>query len=304
MNLPTVSIIILNWNGLEDTIECLESLKKVTYPDYEAIVVDNASDGNDAQVLKERFGGYIQVIQNDKNHGCGEGYNIGIRYVLANSQPDYIMIMNNDVVVAPDFLDELIKVAEGDEQIGIVGPKIYYYDYKGRKDVIWSAGGRMQWWSLRIHRHIGEGDDDLPRYQNVTSGDWITGAVLMFRSCLTEKVGLLNPWYFIGYEDVEFCLKARKQGFKIVYVPAAKVWHKVGASVKKADIIFPGPASHYYLITSCYPLYARIYHLLLLPALLFRWALLYLMKRRDINTLRRFFSDFARLVLQRSRQGP
>lgn len=302
MNHPKVSIITLNWNGLEDTTECLESLKKVTYPNYEVIVVDNGSEGNDAQVLKEKFGDYIQLIQNDKNYGFGEGFNTGIRYVLANSQPKYILIVNNDVVVDPNFLDELVRVAEGDERIGIVGPKIYYYDYEGRKDIIWSAGGKIRQWALKIHRQIGENDEDLPKYQYVTSVDWITGAVLMFKSRVTEKVGLLNPWYFVGHEEIEYCLKARKHGFKIVYVPTAKAWHKVGVSARKLHITYADPSSYYYLIKQSFPLYVYIYHLLLLPALLFRWALLYLIRHRDRHTLRRFLSDFASFVLRRRKQ--
>lgn len=302
MNHPKVSIITLNWNGLDDTTECLESLKKVTYPNYEVIVVDNGSEGNDAQVLKEKFGDYIQLIQNDKNYGFGEGFNTGIRYVLANSQPKYILIVNNDVVVDSNFLDELVRVAEGDERIGIVGPKIYYYDYEGRKDIIWSAGGKIRQWALKIHRQIGENDEDLPKYQYVTSVDWITGAVLMFKSRVTEKVGLLNPWYFVGHEEIEYCLKARKHGFKIVYVPTAKAWHKVGVSARKLHITYADPSSYYYLIKQSFPLYVYIYHLLLLPALLFRWALLYLIRHRDRHTLRRFLSDFASFVLRRRKQ--
>ncbi len=298
MKHPKVSITILNWNGLEDTTECLESLKKVTYPNYEVIVVDNCSDGDDARILKEKFGDYIQVIQNDKNYGCGQGFNTGIQYALKNYQPDYVMIMNNDVVVDPAFLDELVKVAESDELIGIVGPKIYYYDYSGRKDVIWSAGGRIRWWTLRVHTTIGENDDDLPKYQAIKNVDWITGAVAMFRSSMTKKVGLLNPWYFIGHEDVEYCLKARKHGFNVVYVPTAKAWHKVGASVKKTDIIFPGPSSYYYLLKHSFPSYVYIYHLLLLPALLSRWALIYLTQHRDRQTIKRFLFDFPRLFRQ------
>lgn len=302
MNHPKVSIITLNWNGLEDTTECLESLKKVTYPNYEVIVVDNGSEGNDAQVLKDKFGDYIQLIQNDKNYGFGEGFNTGIRYVLANSQPKYILIVNNDVVVDSNFLDELVRVAEGDERIGIVGPKIYYYDYEGRKDIIWSAGGKIRQWALKIHRQIGENDEDLPKYQYATSVDWITGAVLMFKSRVTEKVGLLNPWYFVGHEEIEYCLKARKHGFKIVYVPTAKAWHKVGVSARKLHITYADPSSYYYLIKQSFPLYVYIYHLLLLPALLLRWALLYIIRHRDRHTLRRFLSDFASFVLRRRKQ--
>ncbi|MFC1979747.1 glycosyltransferase family 2 protein [Chloroflexota bacterium] len=303
INHPKVSIITVNWNGLEDTTECLESLKKVIYLNYEVIVVDNGSDGNDAQIFKERFGDYIQLVQNDKNYGYGEGYNTGIRYVLANSKPKYILLINNDVVVDPIFLDELVRVAEIDKQISVAGLKIYHYDYKGRKDVIWSAGGKISRWALKIHHQIGETDNDLPKYQTLMNVDWISGAVLMFRSSLTEKVGLLNPWYFFGHEDIEFCLKARNQGFKIMYIPTAKAWHKIGASAKKANITYADPASYYYLIRQCFPLYVYIYHLLLSPALLSRWALLYLIRHRDRNTLRRFFSDFARFILQRRKQS-
>lgn len=284
-------------------MECLESLKNVTYPNYEVIVVDNGSEGNDAQVLKEKFGDYIRLIQNDKNYGLGKGFNIGIRYAVANSQPKYILIMNNDVVVAANFLDELVRVAEGDGQIGIVGPKIYYYDYKGRNDVIWSAGGKVRRWSVKITHQMGENDDDLPKYQNVTSVDWITGAVLMLKSCLTEKVGLLDPWYFFANVDIDYCLRVRRHGFTIVYVPTAKVWHKVGVSAKKAHITYADPSSYYYVIKQSFPLYVYIYHLLLLPALLSRWAVLYLARHRDRQALRRFLSDLVKFVLQRRKQS-
>ncbi len=300
---PKVSVIILNWNGLEDTIECLESLSKADYPNYEVVVVDNASDGNDAQELTTKFGNFIKVIQNDKNYGCGEGFNIGIRYALAHSNPSYIMIMNNDIVVAPDFMSELVKTAETGEQIGIVGPKIYYYDYKGRKDVIWSAGGKIQRWALKIHRQIGENDNDLPRYQETTDMDWISGAVMLFKSQITEKVGLLNPWYFLGHEDIEFCLKARRHNYRIVYVPNSKVWHKVGASAKKAHITYADPSSYYYLIRHSFPLHIYIYHLLLLPVLIFRWGLLYILKNRDRKALYRFLSDFNRFLFKKRRRG-
>ena len=141
MNYPKVSIIILNWNGLEDTIECLESLKKITHPNYEVIVVDNGSEGNDAQMLQERFGDYIHIIRNDKNYGFAGGANIGMRYVLNNSAADYVLLLNNDTVVDPEFLTELVKVAEADPAIGITGGKIYYYDNPGQLQFVWGRIG-------------------------------------------------------------------------------------------------------------------------------------------------------------------
>ncbi|GAG89310.1 unnamed protein product, partial [marine sediment metagenome] len=112
MNQPKVSIITLNWDGLEYTIECLASLKKITYPNYEVIVVDNGSKGNDAQVLEEKFGDYIHIIKNDMNYGSRGGVNIGMRYFLNNSNSDYLLLLDNDTVVDPEFLTEMVKVAE------------------------------------------------------------------------------------------------------------------------------------------------------------------------------------------------
>ena len=302
MSSPEVSVIIVNWNGLEDTTECLESLKKSHYADYEVVVVDNCSAGADAAILKQTFGDYIHVIRNDRNLGCAEGFNTGIRYVMEHSGPRYILIMNNDVVVAPDCLGELLKAAGSDDRIAIVGPKIYHYDYKGRQDVIWAAGGRVRWWALKVHHSIGGNDDDLPKYQTQTETDWITGCVMMVRSTLTEEMGLLNPWYFIGYEDVEYCLKARKLGYKIVYVPTARVWHKVGSSTKRANIRFADPVAYYYLIRHAFPWTVLVYQLLLMPAVLCRWAFLYLVRCRDVATLRTFISGLARIVTRRGKR--
>ncbi len=296
---PKVSIIILNWNGLEDTVECIESLQKVTYPNFEIVVIDNASKGNDVQVLREKFGGCITLIENDKNYGCGEGYNSGIRYALKKGGSEYIMTMNNDVTLDAAFMDELVSAAESDENIGIVGPKIFYYDYNGRKDVILDAGGEIHKWSLKVHRRIGEEQDDLPQYQIQKEVDWVTGAVLLFKSQLIEKVGFWSDWYFIGYEDVEFCLKAGKQGYKVVYVPKAVAWHKVAVSLKKAGLTHPNLSNYYHLIKECFPAYLYIYHRLLLPVALCRWAVLYLIKYRKVHSLRGFISGLSLRLMHR-----
>lgn len=300
MNHPKVIIIILNWNGLEDTIECLESLKKITYPNYEVIVVDNGSEGNDAQVLKERFGDYIQLIQNDKNYGFAEGNNIGIRYALANSFPEYFLLLNNDTVVAHDFLTELVKTAESDGEIGIVGPKIYYYDFGGRKDVIWSAGGKIGLLRPHVSYLIGYNDDDLPKYQAITSVDWIIGAAMLFKSCMIEKLSLLNSEYFFGFEDIEYSIKARKHGFKVVYVPTARIWHKVGASRKKCDPNFANPSPYYRFIKENFSVFVYIYQLLLLLIIILpRWVIAYLVKDIDKETLFKFLSNFRNFISQK-----
>src|SRR4030042_7200987 len=127
-----------------DTMECLESLKKITYPNYRVVMVDNASEDNDVEVLTDRYGNYIHMIRNDKNYGFAEGNNIGIRYALEHSNPEYILLLNNDTVVHPTFLDKLVETASGDSRIGIAGPKVYSYD---QPDRLQSAGGKINWWT-------------------------------------------------------------------------------------------------------------------------------------------------------------
>jgi len=300
---PTVSIIILNWNGLDDTIECLGSLKKIAHASYQVVVVDNCSDGDDAEALKRQFDGYIHLIRNERNHGCSEGYNTGIRYVLENFSCDYILLMNNDVVVDPEFLHQLVEVAESHEQIGIVGPKVYYYDYHGRKDVVWSAGGRVRWWAPKIPRQLGKNAMHSNRRESPVAVDWISGAVFLFKRRLAEEIGLLDPRYFFGHEDVDYCLRAKKRGYKTMYVPSATVWHKVGVSARKAHITYADPAAYYHFVKQCFPLPVYLYQLLIFPALLSRWAILFLKENRDRHTLWMFLKGFTGFVLHEPRRS-
>lgn len=224
---PKVSIIILNWNGLGDTIECLESLKKINYPNYEVVVVDNASSGNDVQVLREKYNDYVHLIANDKNYGFSEGNNIGMRYAL-DSQCDYVLLLNNDTVVDPAFLTELVSVADSDHTIGIEGAKVYYYDFPNR---LHTVGGKVYWW-LGIIRHYGDREDDR-RFDQATERDFVYATAMLIRREVMDRISLLDSTFFFGIEEYDYCARAAKAGFKVVYVPNSKVWHKVGASRKK-----------------------------------------------------------------------
>ena len=282
MNYPRVAIIILNWNGAEDTLECLGSLKKVTYPDFEVVVVDNGSEGDDVKTLRQSFEDYARIIGNDRNYGFAEGNNIGIRYALNAFDPAYVLLLNNDMVVAPDFLSQLVRVAEGEDKVGIVGPKVYYYDFEGRKDVLWYAGGEINQWGRYVYCHTGKDGDDLPQYQTIRSVDWVTGSAMMIKRCVIEELSLLNPGYFFGDEDVEYCIKARKHGFKIVYVPGARVWHKVGKSRDRYSTglgyFFNHVLNHYRLILGNFPAPVSAFHLLISPAYLLSELKSYLMR--------------------------
>jgi len=229
MTYPKVSIIILNWNGLEDTVECLESLKKITYPNYQLIVVDNGSEGNDADVLRERFGNYIHIIKNDKNYGFTGGNNIGIRYILNNSEPDYFLLLNNDTVVDPEFLTEMVKVAESNPSIGMAGPKAYFYDDPNRFWLVWFEV------DMRVGQAFhGRGRKiDRGQYENIRQVGYIPGSCLLVKRKVIQHVGLLDESYVNYWDETDYCFRARKTGYKIVYVPKAKIWHKVQQTQKR-----------------------------------------------------------------------
>jgi len=291
---PKVAIIVLNWNGIDDTLECLESLKKITYPNYEVVVVDNGSGGEDVRILKEKFGDYIHIIENDKNYGFAEGNNIGIRYALSAFEPAYFLLLNNDTIVAPDLLSELIKIAESDDRIGIIGPKIYYQNFKGRNNVIWFAGGKIRWWRRCVYQHVGKDDDDRPEYQNTSEVDLVSGAAMMLKRRTINELSLLNPQYFLGAEDVEYCIRARKRGLKVVYVPSAKVWHKVGKSKARRAPGFEFIGNHYRLVRNNFPIYVYFYQLFLLPFLLLEGFGSYIIRKSSNESLARLLSRFSR----------
>ena len=225
---PKVSIIILNWNGLEDTIECLESLKKSAYPNYNVIVVDNASAGDDVKILRERFEGYIHIIQNDKNYGYTGGNNIGIRHILASSQPDYLLILNPDTVVNPDFLSRMTEIVQKDALIGIVGPKVYYYDFPDR---IQSAGLKVNMWTGQTS-HIGVKQIDNGQYDQRREVDCLMGCCLLIKNNVIKNIGMLDESYFCYWDETDYCARAREAGYKLIYVPEARIWHKASIKMK------------------------------------------------------------------------
>ncbi len=236
MTYPRVAIVIVNWNGLEDTEECLESLKKITYPNYDVIVVDNGSKGNDAQVLEKKFSEYIHVIRNDKNDGYAAGANIGARQALASFAPDYICFLNNDTTVDPLFLTETVTVAETDADIGITGPKIYFYNEPNRLQAVWGKVNMLKGEAIYTpSMEPGKIEIDSGQYDLIKTVDWVTGCCTLVKRSVIDTIGFFDERYFCYWEDVDYCFRARESGFKIVCVPTAKVWHKLGQSSKRVS---------------------------------------------------------------------
>ena len=185
--------------------------------------MDNGSTDGSVECFRERYPG-MEIIENGENLGFAEGNNVGIRRAM-DEGADYVLLLNNDTVVDPEFLGELVKVADGDENIGIVGPKIYYYDYDGRNDVIWFAGGNVL---RRIGQpfHYGLHKIDKGQYDKMKNVDFITGCALLIKQEVVGIVGLLDVDYFAYFEDLDYNIKVSKARYSIVYSPKAKIWHK------------------------------------------------------------------------------
>lgn len=224
-----VFIVVLNWNGRRDTIECLESLKKVTYHDHEVVVVDNGSTDGSVEAFKKNFP-ELAVIQTGGNLGFAGGANAGIRHALKKGA-EYVILLNNDTIVSPDFALELVAAAEGFKDAGILCSKVYFYD---RPDVIWYAGAWFNNW-LGWGRMRGYNLRDDGRFDRIEETGRACGCSLMVTRRFCEKTGLLDEEYFCYCEDMDWGMRAKKNGFKVLYVPSSKVWHKASRSTGGAS---------------------------------------------------------------------
>jgi GT2 family glycosyltransferase len=226
---PLVYIILLNWNGWKDTIECLESLYQQTYENLELLVVDNDSKDQSVQKIHNKFP-EIRLHQNSENLGYAGGNNAGIRIAL-EEQADYIWILNNDTVMAPDALEKLVKKMEEDQSIGLCGSTLIYADQRDTIQAL--GGGTFSSWSGTT-KNRGDGlpfakiDDHLERAESL---DFIAGASILASRAFVEEVGLMNEEYFLYYEEMDWAERA-KGWFKLGYAPESIVFHKEGASTK------------------------------------------------------------------------
>jgi GT2 family glycosyltransferase len=232
-----VAVIVLNWNGGQDTLECLESLQKISYPEYELIVVDNASsDGSYVQI--QTHYPHVTLIQSGDNLGYVGGNNVGLEYALQDGS-DFALLLNNDTEVAPDFLDRLVDGLESDPAAGIAGPSIYYFS---QPDVFWSAGGAIDWKNGSTSM-IGIGERDRGQFGAACRAvDFITGCALLIRMDVVQKIGLLDQRFFAYYEETEWCVRAQRAGYNSLHIPGSKIWHKISPVAREAS-----PVVHYYM---------------------------------------------------------
>lgn len=221
---PLVYIVVLTWNGKQDTAECLQSLQRLSYPNARVLLVDNASTDGTVEAVRSHFPN-VEILVNETNLRFAGGNNVGIKRALANNA-DYVLLLNNDTIVEPNFLTHLVRAAEGDDSVGMTAPKIYYFH---QSRLIWFAGGKIEWWKGWIS-HIGIREVDRGQYDSIREVDYLTGCCMLVKRKVIEQIGLLDECYFIYGEDADWCIRATRAGYKLLYVPSAVIWHKLSVS--------------------------------------------------------------------------
>ena len=217
---PSVAVVVLNWNGTDDTVECLSSLRLSDYPRCEVVVVDNGSRPSPRPRIVAEFPS-VTYLETPINLGYAGGNNVGMRYALERGH-DYVFVLNNDTIVERDMLRRAVSAAEEDPAIGVLGVKVMSWDQPGR---IWVAYGQITY-RQGLVRLIGYYQHDDGTYDEQCDVEWVPGTALLFRRRALEIVGLFDEEFFAYHEDVDWCTAAREQGFRVVYAPQPRIYHK------------------------------------------------------------------------------
>jgi GT2 family glycosyltransferase len=225
---PSISIVVLNYNGLEDTRRCLQSLAAVDYPSLHVVVVDNASKLDPTACLKEEFP-WCAVVRNPVNGGWSGGNNTGIHWSLARGI-EQVLLLNNDTTVAPQLAGCLAEAAQANPQFGIIGPVINFMD---EPDQVMTDGflfndvGEPGFFQRKVVPLAHSSPPVL------TEVDIVNGCCMMINAAVLRRIGLIDDRFFLVHEESDFCLRARRAGFRCGLVGETLVWHKGSTSFKR-----------------------------------------------------------------------
>ena len=228
-NYPLVYVLTLNWNGRQITVDCIASVLKSHYPNFKVVVIDNGSTDGSVQALERKYGNHISILENGANLGYARGFNVGLKYGFSENNADYCLVMNNDTLIDPKAISELIEIAQIDDDIGFVTGKVYYYD---KPDVLQTVGKRED--AIRWNgRHIGNMEEDKGQYDEICERYFIDDIFTLVSKKLYKDIGGYNSLFFLQSEEYDLQARAKKSGYKIMYTPYAKLWHKDSMTIGK-----------------------------------------------------------------------
>ncbi|MEW6407229.1 MAG: glycosyltransferase family 2 protein [Patescibacteria group bacterium] len=310
MDFPFVSIIFPNYNGKKDTLECLNSLLKLNYPKekLEIIVVDNGSNDGSQKAILDFFKKLtalrlsLRLIQNQKNLGAPAAYNQGICAVHKNYE--YIWKLDNDVIVDKNSLKKMVEFLEVDKKTGLASGKIYYHEignspqgdyflmkYKMlspvdfslwsksthsatvTKSTFWAIGGKINYFFGNF-RNVAKNQKDVGQYETPRSNfDFLPGCATLIKKEVIKKIGLFDEKYFVYYDETDFCVRAKRAGYDLMYIPSAKIWHKASRTTREGSYF-----KNYYLTRNKFLFFRKFRKSIFIPviytltfAILHRW---------------------------------
>jgi len=225
-NLPLIGVVIVNHNLKNSLRETIQSFKKVNYPNLQIVVSDNASTDGSQDMVRSLFPD-VQLLAHQEEQGYARAASLGMESLVDKTR--YIFSTTNDVIVDPEILNVLADFAEKHPRAGVLGTKIYFFD---RPNVIWHAGGRVN--PLHGHTyHFGWERKDSPRFDQVRECDYVTGCGFLLRSDVLKKIGFFKEDLVFYAEDADLCYRIRDSGYEVLYIPQAKMWHKVSTTLAK-----------------------------------------------------------------------
>ena len=226
--LTPIWVVIPTWNRRTDLIDCLESLKRVKAPPLEIVVVDNNSTDGTSKAVADHYPD-VHLIQMEKNMGAPVASNAGFKYTLGH-QAEFVLRLDSDTVVAPDFLEHLMAAVRAYPEAGVLSPKIYYFD---PPDKIWYAGADAHPWHYgAIHQN--KDVTDAAVHNEARFVDYVWGACMLVKGEVLQQTNGFDPDFFIYHEEVDFCKRVQDLGYQLYYEPKSKIWHKVGTLTPSA----------------------------------------------------------------------
>jgi hypothetical protein len=224
MHLPSLRVGLISWNNRHDLLRCLDALHRSAYPNMTCMVVDNNSTDGTPAAVRQAFPG-VRCLALAKNYGFARAANVIVRQAR-QQQCEYVLLLNADTDFAPQFLTQLVLAAEQQPQSAVFSPKIYLRDDPRR---LWAIGGVLSRHKIRFY---GLDKLDSGQFDNLAL-DFVMGCAMLIRTDLLQHIGLFDGRFFVFYEEIDFCVRARRAGWRVALLPEVYLWHAGGATTSK-----------------------------------------------------------------------